>query len=131
MKNTLPKILNSHMLEYDINLDKLWEIEKKEEFVKVKDYEYLLHLPFWREKNSEKLFNIKPIDVIINPQISIYHYNRIINANLKYSIDFIIMPDKTIRILDGLHRLSKYFILKEKLMKVKLYNSSIIKWIKE
>lgn len=50
---------------------------------------------------------ITPYDVIQNPKLSPNHYNRIINADIKYPI---LIHNGTI--IDGMHRLSRAYILK-------------------
>lgn len=91
---------------------KLWSAVRKNKVIQIPIKEIINHL----EKNVwsyqiEGRMDFKPIDVIENPMINKYHYNRILMADLSYPI--IVIKNEGIDILDGLHRLAKAYLEKK------------------
>jgi hypothetical protein len=74
--------------------------------VKVENLIDQLKKPVW-SYTKPGTQEITPYDVIKNPKLSPNHYNRIINADIKYPI---LIHNGTI--IDGMHRLSRAYILK-------------------
>lgn len=82
--------------------------------------DYLQHLKAkcWR-KNGNKY---SPIEVFNNPSFYEYDVNKIKNADLKYPI---IIHNGNI--VDGMHRLSKAYLNKQRDLKAYIFNDSLMK----
>lgn len=65
---------------------------------------------------------VTPNQVLNDPSISIEHYNRILQANLKYPI----LVDVHYDVLDGLHRLAKAYKQGKKKIKVKILTRDVL-----
>lgn len=109
------------------SIPKLWELTKDIPFMKVniKTIEYLSLLKNWRGDEGEKI-NI--ITVINNKEKYKFHYQKILNCDLKYPI----LVQIDFRIIDGYHRLAKAILEQKKDIKVKivdpfLLNKSIVR----
>lgn len=84
----------------------------------VEDYVDLLKLKCWR-KNSKKY---TPLDVLNNPELYEYDYEKIINADVNYPV---IIHDNNI--IDGMHRLSNAYMMGRKHLKAYIFNDDLIK----
>jgi hypothetical protein len=76
------------------------------------------------------LFDIKPIDVINDPDISAYQTDRLKNVDTTYPLDFLILEGRK-WILDGVHRLAKLYLFQKEIINVRLHPDTCIPAIKK
>jgi len=86
------------------SLDRLWALDISSEEMEISDLDWHIELPFWDYNGGS--YNLKPVDVLINPKKYPEEYNKILEADTTYPIDIMENKDKWV-ILDGLHRLCK------------------------
>lgn len=67
---------------------------------------------------------ISPMDVIDNPRKHKNHYQRMINADMKYPI--IVWKEKKL-VVDGNHRLGSAFLHDDKFVKAYIFNTALMK----
>tara|TARA_Y100000590_G_C15203845_1_gene819784 strand:- start:272 stop:664 length:393 start_codon:yes stop_codon:yes gene_type:complete len=67
--------------------------------------------------------DVSPIEVIKDKNISINDYKRIINSDLRYPI----IITKNNKVIDGMHRLSKAYLLNKKNIRAYILNDKIMK----
>lgn len=99
----------------------LWDLTKDipPTAVNIKTIEYLLFLKNWRDDKGNKI-NI--ITVLNNKEKYKYHYQKILNCDLKYPI----LVQIDFRIIDGYHRLAKAVLENKKEILVKVINPSLL-----
>lgn len=130
MNKHAPEILKDHILPFNWYSEVVWALETPVLMAPRVEYDYLLYLPLWSSV-AEKgmLFDTKPIDVINDPNISVYQTARLKKADITYPLDFLIHKGSN-WILDGIHRLAKLYILKEEMINVRLHSDTCIPAIK-
>lgn len=114
---------------YDVT--KLWSQTKNAKIYKIRlrEIRHNLDKKLWTIIKNSKEKYITPNQVIKNPYVSPNDFCKIINANLSYPI---IIHDNNgdLDVLDGLHRLAKTVILKQKTINVKYAtNNNLLKCI--
>ena len=130
MSKYVPEILKNHILPFNWNGKVVWALESPVLRVPRVEYDYLLYLPLWSSVTGKgMLFDTKPIDVINDPNISIYQTDRLKKVNIAHPLDFLIHKGRK-WILDGIHRLAKLYMLKEKMINVRLHPDTCIPAIK-
>lgn len=65
---------------------------------------WYLEIPFWSSENG--YYNLSPKQLVESPKLPLYHYQKVLNANLAYPIDYIFYKGRD-KIIDGLHRLTR------------------------
>jgi len=89
----------------------------------------LLELPLWSSVPKKGLlFDVRPIDVMRDPNASIYQTQRLQETELHHPIDVLVGFGESDRwwILDGAHRIAKHFILQHPIIRVRFHDTSII-----
>ncbi len=96
----------------------------KPEFEKIKISELLYHLDFdlWGDVRNIKY---TPKDVLANPIKYEIEMNKINNSDLKYPI-IIYKKYNKLMIVDGLHRLTKSFMLNKKTIKTYIFDFELM-----
>jgi len=126
MSINIPNILKNHILPFDWDISKVWKLEALATTSNREQFDYLLDLPLWSSRANQRMpFDTKPLDVIKNPNLSVYHYERIMNADICYPIDFIFY-DGSNKILDGVHRLSKLYIMNVDTIDIRIHHTSVL-----
>ncbi len=87
--------------------------------VKVSTLQHNLEYISWKESGNNVKYS--PMDVIDNKKKYSREYQKILGSNLKYPI--VIYNDI---IIDGLHRLSKAYLTKEKTIKVYQFDTNLM-----
>ncbi len=88
--------------------------------INVIDYLHYLQYKCWSNTKNNKYYS--PIDVINNQRKYVEEYDKIINSDLKYPI--IINKNN---IIDGIHRLSKAYLLGKKKIKAYLFDDILLR----
>jgi len=91
----------------------------KNKFINIDDYLDILDYKGWGDPKKNLYYS--PMNVIKNPKKYNDEYNRIIESNLKYPI----IIDKN-NIIDGVHRLSKAYLLGKKKIKAYFFNDKLL-----
>lgn len=87
---------------------KIWSLDLPSINLPISELDWQLQLPIWWSKNGR--YDIRPIDVMENPESYPVEYSRTMNADLNYPVD-VVMKNGRYVVLDGLHRLLKLKIL--------------------
>jgi hypothetical protein len=89
--------------------------------INIDDYSNTLDYKGWSSKKTNLFYS--PMDVITQPKQYKEEYKKITQANLKYPI----IIDKKNNIIDGVHRLSKAYLLGKKKIKAYFFNDQLLK----
>ena len=123
---TLPNILVDHILPFDWDVRRVWELEREVTVRPVSDFCYLLDLPLWSSvPDRGMLFDISPREVIDSPQRSPHQYERVLEADLGFPIDLLLYQERE-WILDGVHRLVKLHLMGVDRVRTRLHPDEII-----
>ena len=100
-----PQIIKDVGFDFSWDSKKVWALDIPAEEMDMQNLIWHFDIPFWEVEDTDD-YNLKPWEVIDEPDKHSVHYKKIQKADLKYPID--IMENK-VRwlILDGLHRLVK------------------------
>jgi len=123
---SLPDILTDHILPFDWDVRRVWEMEREVTVRPVSDFACLMDLPLWSSvPNRGMLFDISPREVIDSPQRSPHQYERVLGADVGFPIDLLLYQERE-WILDGVHRLAKLFLIGAESAKVRVHSEGII-----
>lgn len=130
MPKVVPEILQEHILPFDWDVRKVWELKADATEVPMSEFAYLLKLPLWSSVPKQGLlFDICPMDVIRNPNVSMYQAQRLQQTDILHPIDVLVARKKR-WILDGVHRIAKQFTLNKEFLSVRFHDESVIPIIK-
>lgn len=95
---------------FDFSWDeqKVWVLDEPVTKMRVGDLEWHLDLPFFWENGGK--YNLKPCEVLKNPELHQDEYKRIVEADLSFPIDVMEHKGRFV-LLDGLHRLTRAAML--------------------
>lgn len=116
MDEKIPKIIQEVGFDFDWSEKKVWALNIPITEICIKELEWHFNIPFWNEHGS---YNLKPIDVINNPDKHKKKYERIMKSDLNYPLDIMENKGRWL-LLDGLHRLVKSTILGNNKVKVRI-----------
>ena len=122
----LPTILKNHILPFDWDNSKVWNLEAQSITIERCKLDYLLELPFWSSLPKVGMtFDISPLEVINNPEATPHQFERLMNADLSYPIDMLSYENRT-WILDGIHRLAKAYLLNKDVLELRIHEHEVI-----
>jgi hypothetical protein len=101
---TVPHVLREVLLDFPWELDRLLALDLPVERVRVRDFVWLLDLPFWREEGE--WFVLTPNEVRERPSDHAEQWARALATNLDAPIHFTERHGRPV-IIDGIHRLLK------------------------
>lgn len=105
MKNrALPKIIKEVGFDFRWSEEKVWALDIPVEEVDIKELEWHFDIPFW--STPEGYYDLKPNDVLSDPEKHKIEFERIMKADLNYPLDIMFWKNRWL-LLDGLHRLVK------------------------
>ncbi len=113
---------------FDWSNEKLWALDVPISKVHIKTLSWHILRPIWSSKKGHDLQDLSPFNVLKNPDLHIGHYQRILNADLKYPIDCIWIKGRYF-ILDGVHRLAKLIQIETLEIKIRKIKKEHIKLI--
>lgn len=126
MPKIIPAALKDYILPFNWDVRQVWALKADVVQVPCSEFTYLLELPLWSSVPQQGLlFDVSPIDVIRDPNVSPYQAQRLQQTELHYPIDVLVMQDKR-WILDGVHRIAKHFVLNHSTLCVRFHDESII-----
>ncbi|NJD06093.1 MAG: hypothetical protein FIA97_06300 [Methylococcaceae bacterium] len=126
MSKVVPEILKNHILPFDWDVHKIWEIQAPVFQISCAEFEYLLELSLWSSvPNQGLLFDVRPIDVIRDPGRSPYQARRLARCDLQHPIDILLAREKR-WVLDGVHRIAKQVSLQRSTIAVRFHDESVI-----
>lgn len=128
MKKDLPEIIKQVGFDFWWDINKVWQLDIPVEEINIRELIWHFEIPFWATKHG--YYNLKPIDVINNPDKYPEHYQRIMNSNLEYPLDIMFNKGHWL-FLDGLHRLAKAKLLGVKNVRVRKIDREHIDKIKK
>lgn len=117
MKKDLPQIIKDVGFDFDWDIKKVWALDEPTIKMSIHELTWHFDIPFlWY---GDEVYNLKPIEVIKNPEKYKEEYERTMKADLSHPID--VMENKgRLLILDGLHRLMKHSILGDREISVRI-----------
>jgi hypothetical protein len=124
MERKLPKIIEEIGFDFNWDESKVWELDVPIEEMPIEELMWHFDIPFlWTKPDG--YYDLKPRQVIENPQDYADEYRRTMDADTKYPIDVMYWRDNWL-ILDGLHRLMKLAIEGKKQISVRKIPESAI-----
>lgn len=115
MKEDIPQIIKEVGFDFSWSEEKVWALEVPAEDMDIAELTWHFDIPFLWEGG---VYNLKPQEVIDNPDRHMKEYVRTMSADLLHPIDIMENKGRWL-ILDGLHRLMKASILKMKKVQVR------------
>jgi len=100
----VPSALQGVLLDFHWDLDRLLFLDLPVEEVRVRDFVWLLDLPFWREEGE--WFVVTPNQVRERPDKHVEQWARTLRADLDVPVHITERHGRLV-ILDGVHRLLK------------------------
>lgn len=117
MKRELPEIIKQVGFDFHWDEKKVWQLDVPTEDMPISQLSWHFEIPFWRS-NPDSYYDLKPIDVIKQPNIYQEECSRTMLADTSYPIDVMYWKERWV-ILDGLHRLVKLSIEGKNTVKVR------------
>lgn len=123
VKKVMPQIIKDVGFDFSWDEKEVWKLEVSVTEIDIKGLTWHFDIPFMWENGG--YYNLKPQEVLDNPQAHQKEYDRSLDADLAYPID--VMENKgRLTILDGLHRLMKAVILGQTKVNVRIVPRSEI-----
>ncbi|MBI3627117.1 ParB N-terminal domain-containing protein [Candidatus Uhrbacteria bacterium] len=117
MSKEIPQIIKDVGFDFSWDEKKVWKLSLPVTQMKTLELEWHFDIPFLQENDG--VYNLKPRDVIVNPEAHAEEYERTMNSDLSYPIDIMENRGRWL-ILDGLHRLMKAYILEWETVNVRV-----------
>lgn len=103
----LPKEMREWYFPFNWDVNEVWELEGRIEKRKIEDLTWHLDKPFWSSVQGKgMMFDLKPREVLEEPEKHFYHSARIKKADISYPVCLTLYEEREI-IIDGIHRLAK------------------------
>ncbi len=115
MKEEIPQTIKEVGFDFNWSEEKVWALDLPVEEMDITELIWHFDVPFLWENG---VYNLKPQEVIDNPEVHKEEYERTMRADLVHPIDITENRGRWL-ILDGLHRLIKTSILGAKRVKVR------------
>jgi hypothetical protein len=123
MKKELPDIIKQVGFDFSWDERKVWVLDIPVAEMDISELIWHFDIPFWGNSN------IKPIDVVLHPELYPTDHLRMIHSDLAYPLDIMYWKNRWL-LLDGLHRLLKAQILGLTVVKVRKVPHAMIPNIK-
>ncbi len=104
MKKELPKIIEDVGFDFHWDNSKVWALDIPVEDMDISELEWHFDIPFWDKPNG--YYDLKPNDVLSNPDLYKEEFERTMKADLSHPLDIMFWKERWL-LLDGLHRLVK------------------------
>jgi hypothetical protein len=120
----VPQIIQNVGFDFKWDSKKVWALELPVEDMPIDELLWHFDIPFWDSEGTDA-WNLKPWDVIANPEKEPSHFSAVEKAGLDYPIDIMWNKGRW-GVLDGLHRLVKYYLQGAKIVKVRKVHEEMI-----
>jgi len=118
MNSDFPNEMSEYFrLKWDV--ERLWSIDLPIRTGRVSDFEWHLDCPFWATKPPNNIFDLRPRDVLENPESFPERYQRIVNSDTMKPIDVASFGSLLV-VLDGIHRLANLVLSEENEMRYRI-----------
>ena len=104
VKKEIPQIIEDVGFDFSWSEERVWALDVPNEEMDINELTWHFTIPFLWEGNG--VYNLKPQEVLDNPEAHGVEYERTMKADLVYPIDIMQNKGRWL-ILDGLHRLMK------------------------
>lgn len=128
-ESKIPALLKKVRFNFSYDSKKIWSLHVPVTTIDIKKLVWHLNLPFWEKEGTDE-WNLTPKQVLKNPAKEPTHYKKILEASLKYPLDIMLYNGKW-TLLDGLHRLTKAYMLSHKEIKVRIIPKNKISKIRK
>lgn len=128
MDKVIPQIIKDVGFDFRWSEEKVWQLDLPVEEMNIYELKWHFEIPFWNRPNGH--YDLKPIDVIENPELYPEEYERILKADLSYPLDIMFWKERWL-LLDGLHRLVKACVTGDTTVKVRKVPAKCIPLIKK
>ena len=105
----LPTALQGIFFNFRWDKQKVWQLSTPTTWMAITDLMWQLDLPVWSTAPPQPNFDLTPRQVIEQPTIYPYHWQRIWATDLTFPLELFPNPDKLV-ILDGYHRLAHHYL---------------------
>ena len=109
-------------------VQKMWEVTKREPdmIMSISDLKHNLDKDYWTlyDENKKETY-VAPNQVLANPALNPVDYQKILEADLSYSI-IVYKDGDDLDVIDGLHRLAKTIHLKKDVISVKMVTREMV-----
>ena len=124
MKETedIPQIIKDVGFDFDWSEEKVWALDVPAEEMDIQELTWHFDIPFLWENG---VYDLKPQEVIDEPEKHKEEYERTMKADLVHPIDIMENKGRWL-ILDGLHRLIKFSILNMQKVQVRKISQDLI-----
>lgn len=116
MKKNLPQIIKDVGFDFHWDNEKVWALDLPTKEIPIDDLSWHFDIPFWSENNG--FYNLAPKTVLENKDKYADRIERIMVSDISYPLDVMEWKGRLL-LLDGLHRLTKHYILGNKKIKVR------------
>lgn len=124
MKKDLPKVIEEVGFDFNWDEKKVWALNLPVEEIDINELTWHFDVPFlWTKPNG--YYDLKPSEVLANPEQYKDEYERTMKADLSHPIDVMEWRGHWL-ILDGLHRLMKASIQGQEKVNVRKVPQSAI-----
>ena len=121
-KREIPQIIKDVGFDFDWSEEKVWTLDVPVEEVNISELTWHFDIPFLWENG---VYNLKPQEVIDEPENHKEEHERTMKADLIHPIDIMQNKGRWL-ILDGLHRLMKASILGQQKVQVRKVSRELI-----
>jgi len=123
-----PKIIRDVGFDFKWSEEKVWALDIPTEEINISDLIWHFDFPFWNKPDG--YYDLKPNEVLANPEIYTEEFERTTKADLSHPLDIMFWKNRWL-LLDGLHRLVKAHTLGMNKVKVRKIDLRYIPLIKK
>jgi hypothetical protein len=116
MQEEIPQVIKDVGFDFRWDVEKVWALNLPTQTMNINELAWHFNIPFLWEGG---VYNLKPIEVMNNPEKHKVEYQRTIKSDLSHPIDIMENKGRWL-ILDGLHRLMKASISKVSIVQVRI-----------
>lgn len=127
-RTEVPAIIKEIGFDFWWDNKKVWELDVPTEEMAIGELIWHFEIPFW--STSEGYYDLKPSEVINDPEKYKTEFDRIIKVDTTHPLDIMNWRGRWL-LLDGLHRLAKEAVSQKDTVKVRKIPQEAIPQIKK